>query len=340
MASIPFSVLDHSPIVAGGTAADALRNSRDLAQQVERLGYHRFWMAEHHSMPGVASSATAVAIAHVAGGTQRIRVGSGGIMLPNHAPLVIAEQFGTLESLFPGRVDLGLGRAPGTDQRTARALRRGHMDTADTFPEDVRELQGYFAASPTTFGVQAVPGSGLDLPFWLLGSSLFSAQLAAEFGLPYAFAAHFAPDYLEQAIQLYRDGFQPSRALAKPYVMVATSVFAAETHREASRLFTSVQQQFLALQRGIPGPLPPPVDDMDAVWAPAEAAAVRRALREAAVGDRAGVKQQLEAFLARTRPDELMITAQIFDHAARVRSYEIVAQLRPELSWNGLRAAG
>ena len=325
---VPFSVLDLSPIAQGGTVADALHRSRALAQHAERLGYRRYWLAEHHNMPGIASAATAVVIGHVAAGTTTIRVGSGGVMLPNHAPLVIAEQFGTLEALFPGRIDLGLGRAPGTDQLTARALRRGQPNSADTFPQDVMELQAYFRPARPGQAVQAVPGAGLAVPIWLLGSSLFSAGLAAALGLPFAFASHFAPDHLDDALELYRSEFQPSAVLAKPYAVAAIAVFAADTDAAAARLFTSLQQSFVKLRRGAPGPLPPPVDRMDGLWTPAEQAGVEHAFREAVVGSRATVQRGLAAFLRRTRVDELMVTAAIFDHAARLRSFELVAQVR------------
>jgi luciferase family oxidoreductase group 1 len=328
---IPFSVLDLSPIVQGGTVADALHRSRDLARQAERLGYKRFWLAEHHNMPGIASAATAVVIGHVAAGTSTIRVGSGGIMLPNHAPLVIAEQFGTLESLFPGRIDLGLGRAPGTDQPTARALRRGALNSADTFPQDVQELQAYFHRVVPGQVVQAVPGGGLDIPIWLLGSSLFSAQLAAVLGLPFAFASHFAPDHLDQALAVYRHDFQPSAALAKPYAMAAIGVIAADTDTGARRLMTSLQQNFLNLRRGTPGPLPPPVDRMDGLWSPGEQAGVEHTFSEAVVGSPETVKRGLAAFLQRTKVDELLVTSAIYDHAARVKSFELVAKIRDTL---------
>ncbi len=325
---VPFSVLDLSPIAQGGTVADALHRSRALAQQAERLGYRRYWLAEHHNLPGIASAATAVVIGHVAAGTTTIRVGSGGIMLPNHAPLVIAEQFGTLAALFPGRIDLGLGRAPGTDPLTARALRRGQPNSADTFPHDVMELQAYFRPAQPGQAVQAVPGAGLVVPIWLLGSSLFSAGLAAALGLPFAFASHFAPDHLDDALELYRSEFQPSDVLAQPYAVAAIAVFAADTDAEAARLFTSLQQSFVQLRRGTPGPLPPPVDRMDGLWTPAEQAGVGHAFREAVVGSRATVQRGLAAFLRRTRVDELMVTAAIFDPAARLRSFELVAQVR------------
>jgi luciferase family oxidoreductase group 1 len=329
---LPFSVLDLAPIVQGGDVRDALHRARDLAQHVERLGYRRYWLAEHHNKPGIASAATAVVIAHVAAGTSTIRVGSGGVMLPNHAPLVIAEQFGTLEALFPGRIDLGLGRAPGTDQLTARALRRGQLNTADTFPQDVEELQGYFRPVQPGQAVQAVPGAGLAVPIWLLGSSLFSAQLAAVLGLPYAFASHFAPDDLDQALALYREGFRPSAALVEPYAMAAIGVCAADSDVEARRLFTSLQQNFLNLRRGTPGPLPPPVDTMDGRWSPMERAGVQHAFREAVVGSPETVQRGIEAFLQRTRVDELMITAAIYDHAARKRSFELVAKIGEALA--------
>jgi len=325
---VPFSILDLSPIAQGGTVAQALERSRDLARHAERLGYHRFWLAEHHNMPGIASAATAVVIAHVAGGTSRIRVGSGGVMLPNHSPLVIAEQFGTLEALFPGRIDLGLGRAPGTDQLTARALRRGQLDSADEFPRDVMELQSYFRPAAPGQPVQAVPGAGLAVPIWLLGSSLFSAQLAAALGLPFAFASHFAPDHLAAALEVYRTEFRPSAARPRPYAMAAIAVYAADTDAEAARLFTSLQQSFVNLRRGTPGPLPPPVDRMDDHWSRMEEAMVSQAFREAVVGSPATVERGIEAFLGRTQVDELMVTAAIFDHAARVRSFELVAQAR------------
>lgn len=273
-------------------------------------------------MPGIASAATAVVIAHVAAGTSTIRVGSGGVMLPNHAPLVIAEQFGTLESLFPGRIDLGLGRAPGTDPLTARALRRGD---ADTFPQDVMELQAFFRPVAAGQAVQAVPGAGLSVPIWLLGSSLFSAQLAAALGLPFAFASHFAPDLLGEALELYRSEFRPSAALKKSYSMAAVGVFAADTDAKAERLFTSLQQSFVTLRRGTPGPLPPPVDSMDGLWTPVEEAGLGQAFREAIIGSPAAVKDGIAAFVRRTDVEELMVTAMIYDHAARLRSFEIVA---------------
>ena len=327
LSDIPFSVLDLSPIRAGGTAAESFRNTLDLARHAERWGFSRYWVAEHHSLPGIASAATAVVIAHVAGGTSRIRVGSGGIMLPNHAPLVIAEQFGTLESLFPGRIDLGLGRAPGGDGRTARALRRHLGNSGDTFPQDLAELRGYFQQGGPGNGVHAVPGEGLTVPIWLLGSSDFSAILAAELGLPFAFASHFAPEFLHEALALYRHHFEPSAELAKPHAMVAVNAFAADTDAEARRISTSAQQQFLNLIRGTPGLLPPPVDSMDDFWTAPERAMVERKLMCSAIGSPEVVRMKLEAIAASTETDELIVAGQIFDHAARLRSFEIVAGL-------------
>ena len=308
--------------------AQALHRSRELAQHAELLGYRRYWLAEHHNMPGIASAATAVVIGHVAAGTKSIRVGSGGVMLPNHPPLVIAEQFGTLEALFPGRIDLGLGRAPGTDQLTARALRRGQANSADTFPQDVIELQAYFRPAEPDQAVRAVPGAGMSVPIWLLGSSLFSAQLAAVLGLPFAFASHFAPDHLAEALDVYRAEFRPSADWPRSYAMACIAVFAADTDAEARRLFTSLQQSFVNLRRGNPVPLPPPVDDMDRVWSGPEKRMVEHSFREAVVGSPETVRTGLEAFLQRTGVDELMVTAAIYDHAARVRSFELVAQVR------------
>lgn len=324
---IALSILDLAPVVQGATASDAFRHAVDLAQHAEAWGYRRYWLAEHHNMPGIASAATAVVIGHVAGATQTIRVGAGGIMLPNHAPLVVAEQFGTLASLYPGRIDLGLGRAPGTDQRTAHALRRDPMGSADRFPEDVVELQSYFRPAGIGQLVRAVPGAGLNVPIWLLGSSLFSAQLAAHLGLPFAFASHFAPDMMMQALHLYRSGFRPSEQLERPHAMVGVNVFAADTDDEARRLFTSVQQQFVNLRRGSPGLLQPPIDDIDAYCTPMERIGVDRALACSLVGSPATVQRQLAEFIERTGADELMTTAQIFDHRARLRSFEILAQI-------------
>lgn len=325
------SVLDLAPIVQGGDAAQALRNALDLARHVEEWGYHRYWLAEHHNIPGIASAATSVIIGHVAGGTSRIRVGSGGIMLPNHAPLVIAEQFGTLESLFPGRIDLGLGRAPGGDQLTARALRRGLGSSGDTFPQDVLELQSYFAPARPDQPLRAIPGAGLRVPVYLLGSSDFSARLAAELGLPFAFASHFAPDYLHAALGLYRSQFKPSAQLAKPHVMVGVNVIAAETDAEARRLFTSLEQAFLGLVRGARSELPPPVETMSGRWSPVEEAHVLRMTRCSAVGSPATVRRELEALIEATNADEIIATAQIYDHRARLRSFEIAAGVFEEI---------
>ncbi len=321
---IPFSILDLSPIIEGGDAGLALRNTLDLARHAESLGFRRYWLAEHHNMPGVASAATAVVIAHVAAGTRSIRVGSGGIMLPNHAPLTIAEQFGTLAALHPGRIDLGLGRAPGSDQRTMMALRRDPAN-ADRFPHDVIELQSYFRPAAAQ-AVRAVPGEGLEVPIWLLGSSLYSAQLAAMLGLPFAFAAHFAPDLLEEATALYRARFEPSEDNPRPRVMLGLNVVAAGSDGEARRLFTSAQQQFMMLRRGTPGKLRAPVDDIDTLWTAMEATAVARALSAAVVGGPESVRAGLQRLIERHRPDELLISAQIHDHDARRRSFAIVAE--------------
>ncbi|MFN3652993.1 MAG: LLM class flavin-dependent oxidoreductase [Armatimonadota bacterium] len=329
---VPFSILDLSPVVAGSTPAEALRNSLELAQHAERWGYQRYWVAEHHNMPGIASSATAVLIGYLAGGTSRIRVGAGGVMLPNHSPLVVAEQFGTLETLYPGRIDLGLGRAPGTDLFTMRALRRERLMAAEQFPQDVLELQQYFRPATPDQKVRAVPGEGLRVPIWLLGSSDFSARFAASLGLPFAFASHFAPDYLYAAMELYRGSFQPSEQLDRPHVMVGVNVVAADTDQEAERLFTSLQQQFAALRRGAPGKLPPPVESMEGRWTDAERAGVERALRCSVVGSRETVRRKLAAFLADTGADELMVAAHLYDHAARLRSYEILAEVRDSLA--------
>jgi luciferase family oxidoreductase group 1 len=333
---IPFSVLDLSPIVEGADAGQALRNSLDLAQHAEGWGYHRYWLAEHHNIPSVASAATAVVIAHVAAGTSRIRVGAGGIMLPNHAPLVVAEQFGTLESLFPGRIDLGLGRAPGTDQTTARALRRTLATDVDAFPRDVLELMMYFQPASAGQLVRAIPGAGLKVPIWILGSSVFGAHLAAELGLPYAFAAHFAPALLMPAIEAYRSRFKPSEILEAPRLMIGINVVAADTDGEARRLFTSLQQAFVNIRRGRPGPLAPPVDDLRSVISPLEELELNQMLSVAIVGSPETVRSGLGEFIERTRPDELIVAAQIFDHAARLRSYEITASAREELERAGL----
>lgn len=328
MISIPVSVLDLSPICEGGDASSALQQTLDLARHADRLGFHRYWLAEHHNMTGIASAATAVVIGHVAAGTQRIRVGAGGVMLPNHAPLVIAEQFGTLAALFPGRIDLGLGRAPGTDQRTAMALRRHLHGGADTFEQDVQELIGYFRPALHGQAVRAVPGAGLDVPVWILGSSLYGAQLAAALGLPYSFASHFAPASLMDAIAIYRRTFRPSVHLAKPHVMVAANVFAADSDAAAQHLFTSLQQAFVNLIRGNPGQLPAPVDTMDSRWLDHERQHLSQSLSCSFVGTKASIAPRLEAFIEQTGADELIVTAQIHDHAARVRSFELVSELR------------
>jgi luciferase family oxidoreductase group 1 len=324
--TVPFSVLDLAPIVTGQDAGQALRNSRHLAQHVERLGFKRFWLAEHHNMPGVASAATAVAIGHVAEGTSTMRVGAGGIMLPNHAPLVVAEQFGTLAALYPGRIDLGLGRAPGTDPLTTRALRRD-LRGSESFPQDVLELIGYFEPIREGQAVRAVPGAGTDVPIWLLGSSLFSAELAAKLGRPFAFAAHFAPDLLLQALDVYRSNFRPSQALQSPYTMVCTNVYVADTDTQARRLFTSLEQAFLALRRGQPGPLPPPIERSPFAGSIGSDGIFRYSI----VGGRDTVRQGLAEFLKLTNTDELMATAMIHDHSARLYSFELLAGIRDRL---------
>ncbi|HEX3845980.1 MAG TPA: LLM class flavin-dependent oxidoreductase [Steroidobacteraceae bacterium] len=331
---IPLSVLDLSPVTAGGTAAQSLRNTLDLARQAEALGYRRYWLAEHHGMPGIASAATSVVICHVAAGTSTIRVGAGGIMLPNHSPLVIAEQFGTLESLFPGRIDLGLGRAPGSDPTTARALRRNLASDPDQFPQDVLELAGYFGAagSGPEPRIRAVPGTGLKVPLWILGSSLFGAQVAAALGLPFAFASHFAPAMMQQALEVYRERFRPSEQLDRPYVMLGFNVFAAPTDEEARYLSTSMQQAFVNLRSGRPTQLPAPVEGYENQLPPQARAMLADVLTCSAVGSPGTVRESMRAFIERTRADELMITAQIFDHALRVRSYQIAAEVRGGLA--------
>ncbi|MBI1174375.1 MAG: MsnO8 family LLM class oxidoreductase [Sideroxydans sp.] len=326
---IPFSILDLSPVNEGSDVAQSFRNTLALAQHGERLGYRRFWLAEHHGMPGIASAATAVLIGHVAGGTSTIRVGAGGIMLPNHSPLVIAEQFGTLESLYPGRIDLGLGRAPGSDQLTARALRRNPA-SGDEFPQDVAELMDYFTAT-RRHAVKAVPGAGLNVPIWILGSSLFGAQLAAAMGLPYAFASHFAPAQMMQAISMYRSTFQPSAQLDKPYVMLGFNVFAADSEDEAHLLATSMQQAFVNLRSGHPKKLQPPVAGYYDTLPPQFCDMLDDVLACSAIGAPDTVRQALQAFIEQTGADELMITSQIFDHAARLRSYEITAGIHATL---------
>lgn len=322
---IPLSVLDLAPINEGSDATQSFRNSLSLAQHAEKLGYRRFWLAEHHGMPGIASAATSVLIGHIAGGTSTIRVGAGGIMLPNHSPLVIAEQFGTLASLYPGRIDLGLGRAPGSDQATARALRRSLQTNPDEFPRDVVELMDFLSDQPRQ-AIRAVPGQGTKVPVWILGSSLFGAQLAAMLGLPYAFASHFAPGYLMQALDVYRTTFQPSEQLAKPYVMLGFNVVGADTDAQAQLLASSMQQAFVRLRSGRPGQLPPPVPGYLASLGGREADMLAEVLACSAVGAPATVRGQLQEFVQRTGADELMVTSQIFDHGARLRSYEIAAE--------------
>jgi luciferase family oxidoreductase group 1 len=329
---IPLSLLDLAPIIDGGDAGQALRQSLDLAQHAEGWGYHRYWFAEHHNMPGIASAATAVVIAHVAAGTSTIRIGSGGIMLPNHAPLEIAEQFGTLEALHPGRIDLGIGRAPGTDPLTAQALHRNPASDGD-FPAELVELLAYFGSSGGSLGIRAIPGAGLEVPVWLLGSSLFSARLAAAMGLPYAFAAHFAPDHLLAALNLYRHEFTPSARLPQPRVMVALHTIAAASDAQAQRLLTSFQQSFLALRRGHPGRLHPPVDTMQGLWTPGERAMVEHALSYAVVGSPETVARGLVEIQERCAADEIMVTAQIYDIAARKKSFRMIAEM-----WLGLQS--
>jgi len=323
---VPISILDLVPVILGETPREALRKSLDLAQHAERLGYTRYWVAEHHNMTAIASAATSVVIGYLAGGTSTIRVGSGGIMLPNHSPLVIAEQFGTLESLYPDRIDLGLGRAPGTDQRTLRALRRDPR-RSDDFPQDVLELRSLLAPVKPGQAVRAVPGYGTEVPIWILGSSTFGAELAAALGLPYAFASHFAPAALFDALEIYRREFKPSKQLDHPYAMVGVNVVAAEADEEARRLFTTVQQSFANLLRGRPGKLQPPIDDMEEYWTPPEKHQASRMLEHSIVGSPETVRRGLENLVASTNADELMIVSGVYDHAARIRSYEIVAEM-------------
>ena len=325
------SILDLAPVCEGSDTTQAFANMLDLAQHAEGWGFHRYWLAEHHNMPGIASAATAVLIGHVAGGTQRIRVGAGGIMLPNHSPLQVAEQFGTLASLYPDRIDLGLGRAPGTDQPTARALRR-YFDSADQFPQDVRELLHYFEPAQKGQAVRAVPGAGIPVPVWLLGSSLFSARLSAAMGLPFAFASHFAPDAMDEALAVYRREFRASQYLQAPYAVLGLNVVASESEAEAKRLFTTQQQSFVNLRRGLPGLILPPIDDIEAFWQPHEKAGVQNALACAVVGDVKQVQEGLAAFVARHKPDEVLVTANIYDHAARKRSFGLAMQ-----AWRALQ---
>jgi luciferase family oxidoreductase group 1 len=323
---VPISILDLVPVIVDETPREALPKSLDLIQHAERFGYTRYWVAEHHNMTGIASAATSVVIGYLAGGTKTIRVGSGGIMLPNHSPLVIAEQFGTLESLYPGRIDLGLGRAPGTDALTLRALRRTSL-RAGSFPEDVLELKVLLAPAKHRQPVRAVPGAGTEVPLWILGSSTFGAELAATLGLPYAFASHFAPDALFAALKIYRSQFKPSEQLDHPYVMVGVNVVAADTEEEARRQFTTVQQSFTNLVRGAPGKLQPPVDDIEKYWTPQEKYQASHMLKYSVVGSPETVRRELEDFVALTKADELMVVCHLYDHAARIRSYELVADI-------------
>lgn len=325
-----FSLLDLSSIPEGGTAADALSNTVSLARAAEAAGYNRYWLAEHHNMPGIASAATAIVIGHVAGATSTIRVGAGGIMLPNHSPLMVAEQFGTLATLYPNRIDLGLGRAPGTDMATARALRR-NMTSDDSFPQDVQELISYFKEAPDNAPVRAIPGTGTHVPVWILGSSLYGAQLAAFLGLPYAFASHFAPGMLEQALEIYRSTFRPSETLKKPYVMVAAGVCAAETDAESHYLRSSQILAFARLRTGQPGKLPLPTDDVTAEVHPDMIAQIQHSLSCSAVGSTATVESQLKTIIHKYQPDELIVTGTIHDHAARIRSFETVAGILKQL---------
>jgi luciferase family oxidoreductase group 1 len=328
LSAIPFSVLDLAPIVQGGDAAQAFRNALDLARHAERWGFARYWLAEHHNMPGIASAATSLAIAHVAAGTSTIRVGAGGIMLPNHAPLVIAEQFGTLDALYPGRIDLGVGRAPGTDPLTARALRRTLVGDVDRFPDDVAELMGYFRPAEPGQRVRAVPGAGADVAIWILGSSLYGAELAAAFGLPYAFASHFAPRHLMQAIDIYRQTFRPSATLARPHVMLGVNVVAADSDAEARHLLTSLQQAFVNLRSGRPTALPPPAEGFAATLTPEQTAMLDEVLACAAIGSPDTVRDRLADLVATSGADELILTSQIHDHRARLRSFEIASEVR------------
>jgi luciferase family oxidoreductase group 1 len=323
---LPLSILDLAPVSENSTPALALQNARDLAQHAERLGYKRYWVAEHHNMVGIASAATSVVIGFIAANTKTIRVGAGGIMLPNHAPLVIAEQFGTLESLYPNRIDLGLGRAPGTDRQTMQALR---VDPAasDHFPQDVLELQALLGPLQPGQTIQAVPGTNANVPLWILGSSLFGAQLAAMLGLPYAFASHFAPDHLLQAMEIYRATFKPSAQLQKPYAMAGVNVIAAETDEEAQHLFTSLQQRFADMARGVRGYMKPPIDDIETYWSGPEKIQAQRMLACSFVGSPKSLRLQLKDFMAETGVDELMVATAVYDHKARLKSYELLAQV-------------
>ena len=335
---VPLSILDLVPVTVGSTPGLALRNSLDLAQHAERFGYRRYWVAEHHNMKGIASAATSVVIAHLAGGTSTIRVGAGGIMLPNHSPMVIAEQFGTLDALHPGRIDLGLGRAPGSDQLAARALRRD-PERADDFPREVMQLQAFLAPEQPGQAIRAFPGVGSEVPLWILGSSLYGAQLAAALGLPYAFASHFAPDALMAALQTYRADFQPSNQLERPYAMIGVNITVADTDAEATRLFTTVQQGFTNLRRGTPGPYQPPIDDIDQYWTPTERIQASHMLKHSIVGSPATVRAGLEQIVDLTGADELMVVSAIYDHDQRVRSYELLAEVAASMSATTSRAA-
>jgi luciferase family oxidoreductase group 1 len=327
VASVAFSVLDLAPIALGTTPADTFRHSLDLAQQVEQLGYTRFWLSEHHNMASVASSAPVVLIGYIAGGTTTLRVGSGGIMLPNHAPLVVAEQLGTLATLYPGRIDLGLGRAPGSDQVTAQAIRGSRFGGAQDFPRDIQQLQTYFSAANSTGQVRAIPGEGLEIPMWILGSSTDSAYLAAALGLPYAFASHFAPTQLLAALDIYRQNFRPSAALAEPYVMACVNVVAADTDAEAQWLSTSLKQFMLGVIKGKPAPLPPPVESMAALWEPAQQYAVEQMLAYSFIGSAASLQPRLQRFIEQTQVDEVMAVTNVFEHGARVHSYQVLADV-------------
>ncbi|WGQ08445.1 LLM class flavin-dependent oxidoreductase [Pedobacter gandavensis] len=327
LTSIPYSVLDLATVIEGKTPADTFKNSLDLAQHAENWGYHRYWLAEHHNMISVASSATSVVIGHIAGGTKTIRVGSGGIMLPNHSPLVIAEQFGTLESLYPGRIDLGLGRAPGTDQVTAMAIRGERMNAANSFPQDVLKLQAYFSAENSNSSVRAIPGEGLDIPIWILGSSTDSARLAAALGLPYAFASHFAPAQFLAAIQIYRQNFKPSEDLKEPYVLACVNVVAADTDDEANKIATSLYQLFRGIVTGKRMLLQPPVDNMDEVWTEYEEEQAGQMLACTFTGNKATIANDLQQFLDQTQVNEIMATSHIFDHQARLKSYKLLSEV-------------
>lgn len=334
LSQIPISVLDLATIKAGRSITDTFQSSVDLAQHAEHWGFRRYWFAEHHSMESIASSATSVLIGHIAGKTSTIRVGSGGIMLPNHSPLVIAEQFGTLEYLYPGRIDLGLGRAPGSDQVTARALRRNLTEGPNDFPESLMELKRYFSSENSTSKVRAIPGEGLNIPIWLLGSSTYSAQLAAMLGLPFAFASHFAPTYLHTALKLYHANFKPSAELAKPYALACVNVITADTDEEANYLATSFYQLAMGIIHGVSPQMQPPVQTMDGIWTDAEKAAILQMMKYAFIGSPQTVKKELETFIAETRVDEIMVASHIYDHTAKLRSYEILAEL-----WNNKSTA-